>query len=173
MMARLALALAVLSLAGTSTHADPTRRVGGVGVTLALPAGWHSWVPSTALNPTITDPLTRVVAVSAPFHFAPGGCQVAGYAFPATAVAIVVVEWVKSTGLPKPTFPARPTHFSAKTLRLHPAPAIECFDGPGGSVDFTEHGRSFGVYVLAGRKASAATIARARGVLDTLRVKAS
>jgi len=46
----------------------------------------------------VTDPLTRVVAVSAPFRFASNGCQVAGYAFPATAVAIVIVEWIRLGG---------------------------------------------------------------------------
>ena len=171
-MARLALVLALLSLAGTSAHANSTRRVGEVGVSLTLPSGWHSWLPSTALRPSITDPLTRVVAVSAPFQFAATGCQVAAYAFPATAVAIVVLEWVRSVGPPMPSFPPRPSRFDAKALALHPAPAIECFDGPGGSTDFTDHGRSFGVYILAGQKATAATIARARAVLDTLRVQA-
>ena len=141
-------------------------------MSLALPAGWHSWVPSTAVKPTVTDPLTRVVAVSAPFHFAPTGCQVAGYAFPATAVAVVVVEWVPTKGLPVPApLPTRPSSFDSKTLVLHPPPAIECFNGAGGSAPFSDHGRAFGAYILAGRTASAATVARARSVLDSLRVQ--
>jgi len=49
-------------------------------------------------------------------------------------------------------------------------PAIEGFDGPGGSIQFAERGRSFAAYVLLGRKAPTRLAARARAVLDTLRV---
>jgi hypothetical protein len=66
--------------------------------------------------------------------------------------------------------PRRPSHFTAANLPLHPAPAIECWDGPGGAVEFTDHGRRFGAYVMAGRRAPPALVARARAVLDTLRV---
>lgn len=170
-MARLALALAILSFAGASASADSTRRVGEVGVSLALPTGWHSWVPSTVLKPTITDPLTRIVAASAPFTFGRGGCQV-DYTFPATAVAVVILEWVPAKGLAMPSpLPVRPPSFDAETLALRRHSA-ECFDGPAGATEFTDHGRSFMASIQAGPKASSVTVARARAVLNTLRVKA-
>jgi hypothetical protein len=110
----------------------------------------------------------RVVAISAPFHFAPGGCLVAAYAFPSTAVALVVVEWTRLGRNDR--WSPRPPHFTAKTLPLHPPPAIECFAGPGGSLEFADHGRHFAAYVMAGRRAKQRLIDRARAVLDTLRV---
>ena len=165
------LALALLVPVSTAVGGDSPRRVGAVGVTLALPAGWHSWVPSTAVKPTVTDPLTRIVAVSEPFRFAASGCQIAGYAFPATGVAIVIVEWVPNPGIPVPSgLPSRPSSFSTRVLALHANPAVECFNGSGGSVEFSDHGRALSTYILVGRKTSAATVARARSVLDTLRV---
>jgi hypothetical protein len=171
-MTRIVAMLAVAGLFASAAAGAPEARVGGAGVSLALPAGWHSWVPSTAVQPTVTDPLTRVVAVSAPFRFSPMGCQVAGYAFPANAVAVVVLEWVPMKGLPMPSFvPARPSSFDSRALVLRPPPAIECFDGAAGSAEFKDHGRAFVAYLLAGRKASAATVARGRSVLDSLRVQ--
>lgn len=142
-------------------------RVGTAGVTVSLPRGWHSWVPSSAVAPAFPNPLTRVVAVSGPFGFAPNGCQVAAYSFAPTAAAIVVLEWVRMGG----RLPPRPASFGPRTLVLHRPPAIECFDGPGGSVQFTDRRRAFGVYLLAGRKASPRTVAQARAVLDSLRVR--
>jgi hypothetical protein len=138
-------------------------------VTVVLPVGWHTLPrPLLGLSPTVTDPLTRVVAISAPFHFAAHGCQVAAYAFPRTAVAVVVVEWVE-LGRDARWAP-RPRHFSPQALRLHDPPAIECFDGRGGAVEFSDHGRRLGAYLLVGRGASPALVERARGVLDTLQV---
>jgi hypothetical protein len=170
-MSRIVAMLAIAGVLATTASAAREARVGGVGVTLALPPGWHSWVPSTAFEPAVANPLTRVVAVSAPFHFAAADCQVAGYAFPASAVAIVVVEWVPTKGIPVPSaVPARPPRFDAKALALRPPPAIECFDGAAGSAQFKDHGRTFGAYLLAGRNAAPATVAGARSVLDSLRV---
>jgi hypothetical protein len=143
-------------------------RIGAAGVTVELPAGWHSWVPPAIPTSGVTDPLTRVVAVSAPFHFAASGCQVAGYAFPATAVAIVVVEWI---GLGRNArWIGRPAHFTDRVLPLLPPRAIECFAGPGGAIEFAQRGRRFGAYLLSGREARPGLIARARAVLDSLRV---
>jgi hypothetical protein len=93
---------------------------------------------------------------------------VAAYAFPRTAVAVVVVEWVE-LGRDARWAP-RPRHFSPPALRLHDPPAIECFDGRGGAVEFSDHGRRLGAYLLVGRGASPALVERARGVLDTLQV---
>lgn len=137
-------------------------------MTLVLPSGWHSWVPPRVPTSGVTDPLTRVVAVSAPFRFASNGCQVAGYAFPETAVAIVVVEWIRIGRNDR--WATRPAHFTQAALRLRPPPAIECFAGPGGSIAFAQRGRHLGAYLLAGRTATPRTIARARSVFDSLRV---
>jgi hypothetical protein len=110
-----------------------------------------------------------VVAVSAPFHFDDRGCQVAAYAFPPTAVAVVVVEWTRPT--PGSRWSLRPRRFTSAVLRLRAPPAIECFDGRGGSVEFADHGRRLGAYLLAGRWAPPTLVARARGVFDTLRTR--
>ena len=59
-----------------------------------------------------------------------------------------------------------------KSLPLHPPPAIECFAGSGGSIEFAQRGRHFGAYLLAGRRAQQSLVARARSVLDTLQVVA-
>jgi hypothetical protein len=145
------------------------RRVGERGVTVTLPAGWHTLPrPLAGLTPSVTDPLTRVVAVSAPFRFAARGCQVAAYAFPRSAVAIVVVEWVELGRGDR--WAPRPRQFSPGALPLHDPPAIECFDGRGGSVEFADHGRRLGAYLLVGTRARPTLVARARAVLDTLRV---
>jgi hypothetical protein len=147
--------------------AGSERRVGEGGVTVALPTGWHTLPrPLAGLTPSVTDPLTRVVAISAPFHFADRGCQVAAYAFPRTAVAIVVVEWVR-LGRGAGWRP-RPRSFSPSVFRLHDPPAIECFDGRGGSVQFADHGRRLGAYLLVGGRAAPALVERARAVLGTL-----
>jgi hypothetical protein len=142
-------------------------RIGSGGTTAELPAGWHTWQPLPSLKPAITDPVLRVVAISAPWRFAQSGCQVAAYTFPADAVALVVVEWVDPRNAPG--LPPRPAHFTSANLPLHPS-AIECWHGPGGAIQFSDHGRRFGAYLMAGAHASPRLVARARAVLDTLRV---
>jgi len=82
----------------------------------------------------------------------------------------VIVEW-RGRANPGANFAPRPRRFTAKTLPLQPPPAIECFNGPGGSVQFTDHGRTFGAYILLGLRAPARLADRARTVLETLRVQ--
>ena len=137
-------------------------------MTVVLPQGWHSWAPTGPPGP-IVDPLTRVVAVSSPFRFAASGCQIAAYAFPSDEVALVIVEW-QGLANPGARYAPRPRTFTARNLPLRPPPAIECFNGSGGSAQFTDRGRNFGAYILLGRRAPAQLAARARAVLDTLRV---
>jgi hypothetical protein len=154
---------AVVADAGTSSRAAP--RVGSAGVTIRLPRGWHA-IPFTLPPPGYkNDPVTRIVAASGHIWFGKG-CNDVDYSFPATAVALVVLEWV---GL-APHLPPRPARFTAKTLPVRPPPAIECFNGPGGSVDFRDHSRRFAAFLLLGRRASAQLAGRARAVLNTLRV---
>jgi hypothetical protein len=164
-LSALAVALAALGLVG----AAPAPHAGSAEVTVALPQGWHSipqMVPPKGMR--VGDPVTRIVVASGPIRFGKG-CNVATYAFPSTAVAIVVVEWVqlfKST-----RWAPRPRRFTAATLPVRAPPAIECFAGAGGSAQFADHGRHFGAYVLLGAHAPPGLAARARAVLDTLRVK--
>jgi hypothetical protein len=156
-------ALAVANAAG---QASASRRVGGAGVTVALPTDWHAirlLVPTPSMQ--VGDPVTRIVAASGPVSFGKG-CNDVDYAFPSTAVALVVLEWVTLTM----HLPARPHRFTRKTLPVRPSPAVECFDGPGGSVQFIDHGRRFAAFLLVGRRAAPALADRARAVLDTLRV---
>jgi len=160
-------ALAAAS-AGPVAGESQGRRVGEGGITVDLPAGWHTWQRLQGLTPAVPEPLTRVVAVSAPFRFDERGCQVAANSFSPAAVAAVVVEWTK--GSPGNGWAPRPRRFSAAVLGLRPPPAIECFDGRGGSVEFVDHGTRLGAYLLAGRRAPTALVARARAVLDILRV---
>jgi hypothetical protein len=142
-------------------------RVGGAGVTVALPKGWHS-IPLMVPPPgtQVDEPVTRVVAASAPIDFGPG-CNELDYRFPDTGVAIVVVEWIHLRFGP---LPPRPRRFTAKTLPVRPAPALECVDGPGGGIEFSDHGRRLGAYVLLGRRAPLSLAAEARAVLNSLRV---
>jgi hypothetical protein len=99
------------------------------------------------------------------FH---SSCQVASYTFPATAVAVVIVEWTKPLGGMKLGIgPRRPRHFD---VRVRAAPAIECWAGPGGGTEWAEQGRSFAAYVLLGRRAPRTLVKQADAVLDTLRV---
>jgi len=163
-------AMLVTVLASSVTTATPERRIGSGGVSVVLPAGWHTWRPLPGLSSSVTDPVTRVVAISAPFRFAERGCQVAAYAFPSSAVAVVVLEWIR-LGRSDHWAP-RPERFTTKSLPLHPPPAIECFAGSGGSIQFAQRGRHFGAYLLAGRRARQSLVARARSVLDTLQVVA-
>jgi hypothetical protein len=159
------------AIAGVALTVAAPPRAGTGGVTVALPPEWHSTRP---VQENITNPLTRVVVSSGPI--APrltGTChtQVADYTFPATAVAIVVVEWTKPIGAMKiGRQRPRPRRFTAASLPIQRPPAIECFLGSGGSAQWTERGHDFGAYVLLGRKAPASLAARARAVLDTLRV---
>jgi hypothetical protein len=159
------------AIAGVALAVVAPPQAGSAGVTVALPPGWHSTHP---VQGPVTNPLTRLAVSSGPIGpRLTGACdaQVADYSFPATAVAIVVVEWTRPiAGTARGQEPPRPRRFTARNLPLHRAPAIECFDGPGGSIQFSARGHTFAAYVLLGRRAPAPLAARARAVLDTLRV---
>jgi hypothetical protein len=165
---RLVIALLIAPALALPASAEAPRRVGTAGVTVALPPSWHS---TKALQGSVTNPLTRIVASSGPIRpDLTSSCQVAAYAFPKTAVAIVVVEWTKQIGGMKiGVGPRRPRRFTAANLPiLHPI--IECFAGPGGSIQFAARRHSFAAYVMLGRKAPARLADQARAVLDTLRI---
>jgi hypothetical protein len=159
------------AIVGVALAVAAPPRAGTGGVTVALPPGWHTTEPDQG---RITQPLTRLVVSSG--RIGPrltGTChqQVADYSFPATAVAIVVVEWTRPIGgMRIGVGPHRPSRFTAANLPVRRAPTIECFTGGGGAVQWAERGHSFAAYVLLGRKARLGLAARARSVLDTLRV---
>jgi hypothetical protein len=167
--------LALLSSCGTGTVPDSAprspstpsaseqTRVGDAGVTLVLPLGWHfDGKPGT---PGVTDPLARIVVGSEPVQQHESQCQVADFAPSPTGIAIVVLEWEQTDGRPG----ARPETFDSRVLPLRTG-SIECFDGLGGVVAFTENDRVLGVYVLAGDRTTGAGLQRAREALATLRV---
>jgi hypothetical protein len=144
-------------------------RAGSAGVTVALPPGWHSTQP---IQGAVTNPLTRLVVSSGPIRAGASSCQVAHYVFPKSAVAIVLVEWTKPiAGTARGTEPPLPRHVTAANLPLHPD-GIECFAGRGGSIEFSARRHTFAAYVLLGTKAPTRLAARARAVLETLRVAA-
>ncbi|MGB2953679.1 MAG: hypothetical protein WBB74_09875 [Gaiellaceae bacterium] len=146
-----------------------TRRVGVAGVTVVLPRGWHNLKQAVPLPdvPVDFDPVTRIVVASAPINFAANGCLGIRYAFSATAVALVVQEWIRPT---PGSLPPRPQRFTRDKLPVRPPPALECWSGPGGSAEFTDHGRRFDAFVLLGRNARPELAGRARHILDTLSV---
>ena len=158
-------------LAALVLAAPAPTRVGAAGVTVALPPAWHSTRPDQG---SISNPLTRIVVSSGPIRWdLVDRCQtqVASYVFPKTAVAIVVVEWTKQIGGMKiGTGPARPRRFTRANLPLRRPPAIECFAGAGGSIQFAARRHTFAAYVLLGTKAPVRLADRAHTVLDTLRI---
>jgi hypothetical protein len=143
--------------------AAPTR-IGKAGVTVALPRGWYAGTPADG---NVIDPLTRVVASSAPIRLSQVPCQIARYSPPAADVSLAVVEWEPSDyARPRP----RPGRFTEEAFQPRPA-GIECFDGPGGTVQFAEHGRVFGAYLFVGARAPQRLIEQALDVLDRLEVE--
>jgi hypothetical protein len=162
---------AASALIGSSAAASELRRghrVGVAGVTLAIPASWHA-IPLVSLSPGMegNDPTARIVVSSGPIWFG-RGCNDVDYSFPSTAVALVVLEWVRPT---PGSFPLRPRRFTSTNLPIRRPPSIECFNGPGGSFAFQDHGRRFDAFLLLGRRAPRALVDRARAVLDTLTVR--
>jgi hypothetical protein len=157
------------AIAGVALAVAAPPRAGSGGVTVALPPGWHA---TRADQGNVTQPLTRIVVSSGPIRTSlTSSCQIADYDFPKSAVAIAVVEWTKPIGGMKiGVGPPRPRRFTAANLRIHRPPIIECWAGPGGSVEWAERGHSFAAYVLLGRRAPASLAARARAVLDTIRI---
>jgi hypothetical protein len=60
---------------------------------VALPRGWYAGTPADG---NVIDPLTRVVASSAPIRLSQVPCQIARYSPPAADVSLAVVEWEPS-----------------------------------------------------------------------------
>jgi len=156
---------AVTATAAAGARAHAVARVGARGVTVVVPQGWHS-LPGTRVS-VPTDPVPRITVASGPVRWG-RGCNELDLVFPRTAVAIVVVEWVRTT--PGARFVPRPQRFTPANLPVRRPPAVECFRGPAGGTQFSQRGRRFAAYLLLGMDAPTALVSRARGVLDTLAV---
>ena len=141
--------------------------VGADGVEIEVPGGWYETYTEAG---RFRDPVVRLAVSSGPIQPGSGACQVSAYDFPNDEVAIVVVEWRTPLLLKGTGGAPRPDRFTAASLPIHEPPAIECFSGSGGTAQFVEAGRMFGVYVLLGQEASARLAAQARRVVDTLLV---
>jgi hypothetical protein len=146
---------------------EPTEsRAGSDGVTVDLPAGWHAM---SADDAPVVDPVARVAVSSGPMENRETGCQVADYGPVDDAVSLIILEWQPNDDF---ELPPRPAQFGSEKLPVTPE-SIECFTGSGGTVQFADHGRQFGAYVLLGPDAPAELADEARAVLETLRVEPS
>jgi hypothetical protein len=162
---RVAAVCVLAASAGCGGSGEPSARAGDAGATVELPADWHATEP---YDGNVVDPVTRLVVASAPIAHEPRGCQVSSYRFADDGVALILVEWQGPAVTPGTRFAKRPGRFTSRTLSVRPPPAIECFDGPGGSAQFQDAGHTFGAYVLLGRHAPERLADEARAVLDTL-----
>ena len=165
------LLLVVLGGCGAEQSATPEAepaesRAGSHGVTVILPAGWRTM---PADDGPVVDPVAQVAVSSGPMEDRETGCQVADYGPADDAVSLIVLEWQPGDEI---QLDPRPGRFGSEELPLTPG-SIECFTGSGGTVQFTDHGRVFGAYVLLGPDAPAELADEARAVLETLRVEPS
>lgn len=158
--------LFVVGVADAST--DNGRPVSSGGVSVTVPNGWSNLHLAPAPHGAkVNDPVTLLVVASSAINFGLG-CNDIDYVIGPRGVAIVVLEW--RLGTPGATWAPRPRHFTSTNLPVKPG-SIECWTGPGASVQFAQAGRRFAAFVLARPGAKATTIASARRVLDSLRVR--
>jgi hypothetical protein len=150
---------------GSVTNGAASTRIGTAGVSVELPPKWDATPPADG---NVVDPVTRVVVSSGTIAPKQVPCQIARHSPSPMNVTLVIVEW-KPTDEASP--PLRPERFSPATVTLHEPPAIECFDGRGGSVQFVDHGRAFGAYLLVGNRASQRLVDKLLDVLNTLKVE--
>jgi hypothetical protein len=147
----------------TTGSSAPLQSASSRGLTLEVPSGWSVGPPD---HSAVSDPVVRAVLSSRPVESRRSRCQIASYAVPADAVVLVVVEWRESGARLR----TRPQRFDARALRLARG-AVECHAGRGGGTQFVESGRAFGAYLLLGDRAPDALAARARRVLDRVKVE--
>jgi len=115
------------------------------GIQLALPDGWSKVAPASDSR---TDPRTLLVIGTDGVRATQSDCQVSSYRVPADGAAVVVIGWKTSVGV---SFPP----LSAMRLRRG---TFDCFAGRGAFARVTRGDRDFQVNVLAGDRASNATI---------------
>jgi hypothetical protein len=175
--------IAVFALAGCASQMWPSgvgtapgeTRVGSAGVTVAVPPGWSS-APGPPTS--VSDPVERIAVASAPAPINPerAKCETEASerSLPPTAAMVIILEYTTDIGGPLGSYAPRPSRFGPHTPAAiggrTPAPAFECFDGPGWTFQFTDHERRFLVWVLLGPKAGANVEAQALTALDSLSV---
>ena len=160
----LAAALIVSAAASASPAAAPeTYRTRGLS--LHVPQGWYV-MSSAALPQPYADPRVRLALTSAPTHPTEHGCKLFQFSLSQRDVALIIVEWTRST-----TMPPRPKSFTAKSLSLRRSHAIECWDGGGGGVEFDQNGRHLAAYLAVGRFAPAQKLQAALAALNSLHVR--
>lgn len=138
-------------------------------VTIHAPRGWA--VPAKRVSKA-GWPKPLQVAASFPIHRLPANTscpRAVMKRIPPDGVYMFVAEYTRPRprGIP-PGFPLGPRP-DLRNIQIADE-EVECWDGPGGSADFKEHGRAFRVEVLFGRRTTAAQRRRALDTLATLRV---
>jgi hypothetical protein len=142
------------------------RRQLGVGLSIAVPAGWHVARRLTGL----VEPYERFTLASfslrRPAHSDCGPNQVVD-GMPADGALAFVIEYPRRGGFSRSSFPPQPGHF-----RLPPGPAqrYDCF-ALGWLVRFRSGGRPFQVMIALGPR-SAVNRGRLLRALSSLRVTA-
>ena len=137
--------VAVAALVASAAVAATGDAARAWGVQLTLPDGWSKVAPAADSR---TDPRTLLVIGTDGVHATQTDCQVSSYRVPADGAAVVVIGWKTSTGV---SFPS----LSAMRLRRG---MFDCFAGRGAFARVTRGDRDFQVSVLAGDRASNATI---------------
>lgn len=138
-------AVAVAALAASAAVAATGDVARAWGIQLDLPNGWSKVVPASEPR---TDPRTMLVIGTDGVRATESECQVSSYRVPADGAAVVVIGWRTSVGV---SFPP----LSAMKLRRG---TFDCFAGRGAFARVTRGDRDFQVNVLAGDRASNATI---------------
>lgn len=115
------------------------------GIQLTLPDGWSKVAPASDSR---AEPRTVLVIGTDGVRATQSDCQVSSYRVPADGAAVVVIGWKTSLGV---SFPS----LSAMKLRRG---TFDCFAGRGAFARVTRGDRDFQVNVLAGDRASNATV---------------
>ncbi len=158
------LLLLPLAACGNAEETPTVARSGANGVSVVLPAGWHTM---PADDGVVSSPVTQVAVSSGPMENRETECQITDYGPEDDAVSLVVVEWQPNSDF---SMGPRPASFGAAELPVTQG-SIECFDGAGGTVQFSDAGRMFGAYLLLGPDAPPELADEARAALQTLEVE--
>jgi hypothetical protein len=137
--------VAVVALAASAAVAATGDVARAWGIQLTLPDGWSKVAPAADSR---ADPRTLLVIGTDGVRPIQSDCQVSSYRVPADGAVVVVIGWKKSVGV---SFPP----LSAMKLRRG---IFDCFAGRGAFARVTRGDRDFQVNVLAGDRASNATV---------------
>ncbi len=137
--------VAVVALVASAAVAATGDVARAWGIQLTLPEGWSKVAPASDSR---ADPRTLLVIGTDGVRAMPSDCLVSSYRVPADGAAVVVIGWKTSIGV---NFPP----LSAMKLRRG---TFDCFPGRGAFARITRGDRDLQVNVLAGDRASNATI---------------